>query len=462
MGWWHRPPRFPQEPKGRSAMDPVNDRGRLPACHGHGSIRSTRFPQPANWQILMRRNNMLRTMELHMLWLVAFLSVVSLGACEGRPPDTTGRIAATSPPCEEERTTPTAAAGQFETVRLVLELCIDGGTHDLSHIGSLLPLTGGRVAVLQRTQQRVRVFSEEGDSVASVGRQGQGPGEFENPTQLGSLGDTLWVYDSGNRHFTLISSELSYIGRIPQPATMFPAVGSYLLEEGAALFPRSDDHGRLLVRVDANGRTTHVVSRLPFRDAEEVGRAGAIPPLPNDALWAVAADGSLVAALEPHLSGSEAGTTHVSLLTNAGDTVYSSSIPFEWVEIPTRMRDSLIADRRARARSRSDEDARTAGERAARVPRAYPPLREVVLGSDASLWLRGTGLLRDRGYLHVAPGGAPVARVPLPRSATILAADSGRIWTSELDAYGVPSVARYRVIWQPEGGQENGRTVEAP
>src|SRR5690606_11957666 len=41
----------------------------------------------------------------------------------------------------------------------------------------------------------------EGRLVRVVGREGSGPGEFRRLDALGLLGDTLWVFDSGNTRF---------------------------------------------------------------------------------------------------------------------------------------------------------------------------------------------------------------------------------------------------------------------
>ncbi|MEX2466240.1 MAG: hypothetical protein WD995_04985, partial [Gemmatimonadota bacterium] len=58
-------------------------------------------------------------------------------------------------------------------------------------------LPGGGVVVADRGRAAVSVYGGEGTHVATMGREGQGPGEFEWISYLGVLApDTILVYDS--------------------------------------------------------------------------------------------------------------------------------------------------------------------------------------------------------------------------------------------------------------------------
>ena len=55
-------------------------------------------------------------------------------------------------------------------------------------------LSDGSVAVLDRVSAEIRIFDPDGRHVRSMGRRGEGPGEFRSAWKLWVLpGDTLWA-----------------------------------------------------------------------------------------------------------------------------------------------------------------------------------------------------------------------------------------------------------------------------
>ena len=65
----------------------------------------------------------------------------------------------------------------------------------------------GRIYILDRTAFEVRVFDREGVYLRSIGRQGEGPGEFKQPQglEIDDLG-RLWVVDSGNQRYSVFDT----------------------------------------------------------------------------------------------------------------------------------------------------------------------------------------------------------------------------------------------------------------
>lgn len=64
-------------------------------------------------------------------------------------------------------------------------------------------LSDGRIAVVNGGTQEVRVFRPDGTPDTVFGGEGDGPGEFRNPSLVGSRGDTLVLYDLTLRRATL-------------------------------------------------------------------------------------------------------------------------------------------------------------------------------------------------------------------------------------------------------------------
>lgn len=58
--------------------------------------------------------------------------------------------------------------------------------------------------VADRGAEGLRVFSLDGTLLRTIGRRGDGPGEFQKPVQLWSHGDSLWVFDERGSRLSLV------------------------------------------------------------------------------------------------------------------------------------------------------------------------------------------------------------------------------------------------------------------
>lgn len=103
-------------------------------------------------------------------------------------------------------------------------------------------LSDGSVAVIDRRDQRVRIFSETGEFTRSMGGRGEGPGEFRNPWFLWALpGDTLWVGDYRPQRFNVFTSDGEFIRLVTlDPIYPNPSRGGGVLSGGMSINQRVD------------------------------------------------------------------------------------------------------------------------------------------------------------------------------------------------------------------------------
>ncbi|MEO8199969.1 MAG: 6-bladed beta-propeller, partial [Gemmatimonadota bacterium] len=94
----------------------------------------------------------------------------------------------------------------------------------------VLRLPDGRLIVAEGDAAQLRLFSDSGNYIRSVGRKGEGPGEFVG---LGLIrpyrADSLMVYDYQLRRITVIDQE----GKLGRMINLRPPGGTYPSVEGA-------------------------------------------------------------------------------------------------------------------------------------------------------------------------------------------------------------------------------------
>ena len=83
-------------------------------------------------------------------------------------------------------------------------------------ISGTVTAPNGEILVSDGQQEVIRVFDIDGAFLRSIGRDGEGPGEFRMPCCI-AFGPTglLWVRDGGNRRY--VSFEMSAVSEVPGP-----------------------------------------------------------------------------------------------------------------------------------------------------------------------------------------------------------------------------------------------------
>lgn len=135
--------------------------------------------------------------------------------------------------------TPAWAAGQAWSVATTPEVrigTVDGPeAYRLFEVGDATVLFDGRIAVANSGTHEVRLYSRTGTWIRTIGRQGEGPGEFTYPHRMYRLpGDSLVVVDS--RALSLFDSAGTFVRSYPRGAPVYGrfADGRYLVELFAA------------------------------------------------------------------------------------------------------------------------------------------------------------------------------------------------------------------------------------
>ena len=98
-------------------------------------------------------------------------------------------------------------------------------------------LSDGSVAVLDGSSGEIRVFGETGEHLRSMGRRGEGPGEFRGPWLFWVLpGDTLWASDYIPWRFNVFSADGAFSRSVqPRDFSLWVGVRGGVLDDGASI-----------------------------------------------------------------------------------------------------------------------------------------------------------------------------------------------------------------------------------
>lgn len=94
-------------------------------------------------------------------------------------------------------------------------------------------LGDGRIVVLDAGARQLRLFDPAGTFLTAHGREGEGPGEYRDPRAIWRVpGDSLAVYDAGNRRVTVLSDRLAFGRSVPVDAGIHNGEPSGALGDG--------------------------------------------------------------------------------------------------------------------------------------------------------------------------------------------------------------------------------------
>ncbi len=105
-----------------------------------------------------------------------------------------------------------------DAVRLVEDLVIGADPNDPNTLfyqpTGIWASAGGDIFVAEMGGKRVQMFDADGRFVRTIGKEGQGPGEFQFPFFIMGGGDRFGVYDMRNRRISSFSDNGDHLGDV--------------------------------------------------------------------------------------------------------------------------------------------------------------------------------------------------------------------------------------------------------
>ena len=353
--------------------------------------------------------------------------------------------------------------------------------------------------VAQALVPTITVFSLDGRVLRRIGRAGQGPGDFElAATNVGWIGDTLWVAD---RYRVQLFTTNEFV---PEEIIRFnlsvPDEGGFLtpqrvLADGTLIgrrtfvgglgpwLSRGADPGLALRRLSRSGEILDTIAIIHWPDnaleyendrGQRVSQIHPLRDLPSPGLreyfTALKPDGSAVVQIVNVREDGIPPVFDLLVISIGGDTLLHRAIEYEPREVTSAMERRLadeaagwvVGDYNPTASGwlviseTTLERRRRAVRSAFRVPEHLPPVRQVVAGTDGTIWLLRE-LREDRvdvweirdaegeleGTVEIAHGRGSIK--PWSPRLAIGLASRDEVWGTTYDEYDVPYIHRYRV-----------------
>ncbi len=309
----------------------------------------------------------------------------------------------------------------------------------------------------------VRRWTAEGAPAGSLGRRGEGPGEFQYPYMLGFHGDSLWVWD-------VLANRANYFdtaGRFLGSASARPNPGSggdpFLrpvapLRDGTfmGLTPPMSTaiaSGELTetpyVRMDAEGRSLGLIWTQRWERRDVFGGSSLSQPFGDAELSGFGKRGLLVVERRAWTGEGDA-TVRISEIDFNGDTIFTAAVRYEPVPLAGERFDSVVIDwieGAARGPARVGELVE-----AAYRPAYLPAVRGFVAAEDGTIWLQRFDpvVLENGESVHewwVLNGeGNPVARALTPVDLELKLITDDAVWGIVHDDLDVEYIVRHRLI----------------
>jgi len=360
---------------------------------------------------------------------------------------------------------------------------VDDPQYIFGPVANLLPGPDGFLYSLHRREASARRWSADGTPSGSVGREGEGPGEFRRPWEMGFFGDSLWVWDLDGYHVSYFDLEGEYLGRVspevdfgdfggpegmpPRPERPFRD-GTFLgIEPTPADWVAT---GRMteaaFTHMDAEGATLSTIWMHPHepRDGlallrEDGGGTFGPQAFGDGVAYTVDDDGLVVIGRRAWTGEGEAVFT-LTRIGLAGDTVFAVRVPYSPVPLAAERIDSAVVavtesmyefmSARQPGLARGALEARIRD--ATYKPAYVPPVGNVLLAADGNIWVRrfdpvelDTGEAVNEWWI-MDPDGAPLARALTPVGLQVRHIGADFVWGTEQDEFEVDYIVRYRVV----------------
>jgi hypothetical protein len=205
------------------------------------------------------------------------------------------------------------------------------------------------------------------------------------------------------------------------------------------------------MRANENGSIQRVLGRVPRTEGVIERRSGQSRwvnrvPFAARTIWDVSADGSRIAIVSQKVRGPDSASYRVTVLGEKGDTVFSKKFSTTLTVVPKKSIDSALARVSSGFRNYPVEELRALV--AKEIPPVYPPVQNILIGADKTIWLELHSTTADRQWLELDPTGTPIGVATVAKNFVARAGDRTHLWGFEAEGEQLRTLVRYAITGQ--------------
>ncbi len=367
--------------------------------------------------------------------------------------------------CEEP---PVPIGVEYSLVEELRVGSIDDPSTAFTSIGGLIVDGDSLLYLLQPRESLVRVLDRDGNSLGTLGRQGEGPGEFTSASSFGLTADGFWVQDRSLQIIQYLTRDGTEVGRVGfDPVPVFDGVvslGGPARPWGAGTLGIVDRFSSAWLRAqtripfpvlefDGNGVVVDTLTyltwpsikgQLSYSSGDRTTYFGI--PLHEIPSHAFSPTRDVIGILDRPVDPGNPGY-RVTLVAAGADTILSAFHSVSPIPLEGDLLDEFIGRLGDRL---SPEMRRIAVDAFGGFPH-LPPANRLTLDSELRAWVSRETVFDEpvRWDVLDPDDGSLRFWVTLPARARVLWAQRSTVWVSELGALDEPQLVRYRVA-EPE------------
>lgn len=336
------------------------------------------------------------------------------------------------------------------------------GAPDFVEVADALWLSNGRILVVDRGASAMHVFGGDGALRTTLGRRGQGPGEFRQIGVVTVTGeDSIFAHDPVRRTLQVFHPDAGLVRTVSLVSSADgDARPRALWRSGPSRFVRLSLRSQPLTSVPANGQWTRwgstvvlalvdeagdsLAERVEFEgEYSALGQMGDVRlPFSNRPLVFVGAQAMVY------------GSGQTFELTFADVATFARRMQVRWPSIrepiQTAEIDRLTATRLARSRSQMARTLVSTQFSRRLLPSFRPALGGVLISPDGHIWAGrfepAIDYPSETLWYVLDAQGTPLGRVPLPPKSHLTAVTGDSLLLVQRDSMDVWSVKLYRLV----------------
>ncbi len=304
----------------------------------------------------------------------------------------------TSSPAQEKRLAEIYKTGK---IRLIPEITITDeamNAKDFFAGASDVALDGkGDLYVCDGRANNIKKFSAQGKYLKTIGKQGQGPGDFNNPIEMEISGARLYVRELYNQRISVLDSEGNFIRSVPFPIEIgtiwwrIAAIpgGRFILERERANYDDPNAPQECFIELySLDLEPVKIIYQRKVRRNKyitEPQRTNVPIPFSPRVHWDVTPDGEIVIGFSEKYE--------VEIYDPVKGKLSAFSRPYKPVEVTAEAKDLFFRNMTAVSGMMGGPTTTQRGApdfivKNTEFPKYYPPYNDLKVDSEGNIWVR--------------------------------------------------------------------------